>query len=137
MKLINKSLPKSEQISFMGWISECSAIQQQKQSYKWSQQYLIIKPQPLLVMKLLLGLYSDNILKLVLLWYFEFYAIISFSYSSSIFWYFYSYFYWDIYMKNQITDGRDVWLVPLEIRNHWMVALLKLQILYELKIVKD
>ncbi len=85
MKLINKTLPKSEQISFMGWISECSAIQQQKQSYKWSQQYLIIKPQPLLVMKLLLGLYSDNILKLVLLWYFEFYAIISFSYSSSIF----------------------------------------------------
>ncbi len=43
MKLINKSLPKSEQISFIGWISECSTTQQQKQSYKWSQQYLIIK----------------------------------------------------------------------------------------------
>ncbi|XP_054153749.1 gamma-1-syntrophin-like isoform X2 [Oppia nitens] len=44
MKLINKSLPKSEQILFMGWIAECQTSgYQPKQIYKWSQQYLVVK----------------------------------------------------------------------------------------------
>ncbi|CAG2165872.1 unnamed protein product, partial [Oppiella nova] len=44
MKLLNKSLPKSEHILYMGWVSECQTIgYQPKQSYKWSQEYLIIK----------------------------------------------------------------------------------------------
>jgi len=51
MKLINKSLPQSEQISFMGWVSECSIVHQPKQHYKWSQQYLIIKGGSVYVLK--------------------------------------------------------------------------------------
>ena len=52
MKLINKSLPQSEHILYMGWVCECQIMgYQPKHNYKWSHEYLIIKGGSVYVLK--------------------------------------------------------------------------------------